>query len=86
MLNSQTISILKDLCVDKTATVDVFYEALDKMQKMNRAKCAVHLSIWLSLSQINGNFGYCFSRAVCYNKGVATKNQERNNLYDESCR
>ena len=34
MLNSQTISILKDLCVDETATVDVFYEALDKCNEL----------------------------------------------------
>jgi len=30
MLNSQKISILKELCLDETASADVFYEALDK--------------------------------------------------------
>jgi hypothetical protein len=30
MLNSHTISILKDLCYDEKVTADVFYEALEK--------------------------------------------------------
>ena len=30
MLNSQTISILKEVCFNETATVDAFYEALEK--------------------------------------------------------